>query len=387
LSFAPFVTSSGVDRFMACTGSAHLIRVSEDRGAAAIAGIDEHAVRLQPGQLPRKVLDWFGGADPMYEVAMATDCDDVTMDAARIGAAAALFVGQYIERGYPAMPGAHWLAGTADMVQVAGDVVSVADLKTGRGQARGSLPLPQDAGQLLSLAWMATRLRQLKTAERRVLPGRRIILSPTWRPARIRLAWWLTAERPDDIDDAEIGYDELMDWATKFCDAVQRSSASRLHRGPQCSGCSAFDACPAQGGAIRRVLEVSTKMARPGINDADVLSDDEIAAAYLDLEVAERACEAARAALKRRIEDRGEVLVGEKHRLKIIKGTDTQISAAVAAEVLGDKFAECATIRVSQAGLVRGLGTQDIGPVMDSIRERGGLVTVPKAGYLKVVKR
>lgn len=373
MSFAPFVTSSGVDRFMACTGSAHLTRVSEDRGAAALAGVDEHAIRLQAGQLPRKVLDWFGGVDPMYEVAMAADCDDVTLDAAKSGAAQAMYVGQYIERGYPAMPGPRWLAGTADMLQLAGDVVSVADLKTGRGQARGSLPLPQDSGQLLSLAWMATRLKQLK--------------SPTWRPSRIRLAWWLTAERPDDIDDAEISYDELVAWSVKFQDAVRRSSPSRLHRGPQCSGCSAFDACPAQGGAIRRVAELSGRIAGNGVNDASVLSDDEIAAAYLDLEVAERACETARAALKRRIEDRGEVLVGDKHRLKIIKGTDTQISAAVAAEVLGDKFAQCATIKVSQAGLVRGLGTQDIGDVMASIRERGGVVTVPKAGYLKVVKR
>lgn len=342
-------------------------------------GTDDHAVKLQPGQLPQKVLDWFGGKDPLYEVAMAADCESD----------AAMFVGQYVERAYPGFPTARWLAGSGDMISVDEDVLSVGDLKTGRGQAQGALPAPAEAGQLLSLAWMATRLRQQKTAERRVLPGHRVMLVPTWRPRRIRLMWWLTAERPDDIDDAEISYEQLEAWAASFTEAVRRSSPTRLHRGPQCANCSAFDSCPAQGGAIKRMLEVSDRLVKRGLNDASDLTDEEVAAAYVDLEVAERACETARAALKRRVEDRGEVLVGDKHRLKLIRGTDTRINVAVAADVLGEEmFANCASISVSQASLMRGLDNMNkVADVMARIKERGGLVTAPKSPYLKVVKR
>lgn len=310
---------------------------------------------------------------------MAADCESD----------AALFVGQFVERAYPGFPTARWLAGSADMVAIAQDVVSVGDLKTGAGQARGALPAPQDAGQLLSLAWMATRLRQAKTAERRVLPGHRVVLKPTWQPTRIRLMWWLTADRPDDVDDAEISYEQLQEWAASFQDAVKRSSRERLHRGPHCANCSAFDGCPAQGGAIRRVLEVSSRLARSGVNDASELSDEEVAAAYQIVEEAERACETARAALKRRVEDRGEVLVGEKHLLKLIRGVDRRISAAVAADVLGDRFAQCATVTVSQASILRGLdgNAKEVGSVLEEIRQRGGVSVGTKTPYLKVVKR
>lgn len=365
MSYPPFVTSSGVDRFLACTGSAHLTKVAEDASKAAMQGVDDHAVKLQPGQLPQKVLDWFGGRDPLYEVAMAADCESD----------AAVFVGQYVERAYPSFPTARWLAGSGDMIQIEGDVLSVGDLKTGRGQSRGALSPPSEAGQLLSLAWMATRLRQAKV--------------PTWRPRRVRLMWWLTAERPDDVDDAEITYEQLMNWAARFCDEVKRSSKDRLHRGPQCANCPAFDACPAQGGAIRRMLAVSEKLARHSVNDVSNWTDEEISTAYQILEEAERACETTRAALKRRVEDRGDVLVGDKHRLKLIRGSTTQISSAVAADVLGeDLFAQCATITVSQASLMRGLDNMaEVADVMARIKERGGLVTASKSPYLKVVKR
>lgn len=378
MAYHPFITSSGIDRFLRCTGSASLPKVTNERSPFAVAGVEEHAVRLQREQLPRKVLDWFGGVDPDYEVAFAVDIlDDTTPP---------LCLGQYIERGYPPLPGPRWLCGTADMVQVVDGgaysgsgisscndgVVSVADLKTGRGQARGALPHPAESGQLLSLAWMAIRLRQH--------------WQPGWTPSRIRLAFWLTHDRPDDIDDAEIDYPTLQRWVANFRAEVARTQhhgSLRLSRGPQCTNCGSFDACPAQGGAIRRVAELSGRIVG---GDADELSDGDIATAMLDLEAAERACETARAAIKRRVEDRGEVAVDATHRLKLIRGTDTRIDIGVAADVLGDNFARCATISLSQAGLRRGLGTQDIVGVMDEIGRRGGLSSVPKSPYLRVVK-
>ena len=358
-TYSPLVTASGVDRFLACPGSASLARVSSPRSSYADAGTAEHAVRLQRGQLPAKVLAWFGGVDPLYEVAMATDMagDD------------SVYVGQYLDRGYPAMPSPYWLAGTADMLQIVTDTLSIGDLKTGRGQARGALPHPADSGQLRSLAWLATRLRQKR--------------DPTWRPARIRLMWWLTHDVPDDIEDVEISYDDLMSWTRKLCQAATRQGSLVLNRGPQCSGCGSFDACPAQGGAIRRLLDLGSDGARA----IDMLTDDQIGAAFVNLEAAERACEVARSALLRRVEDRGEVAVGAEHKLKLIRGSDTKIDLAVAAEVLGDLFPACVTASVSQAGLKRGLGTQDIGPKLEQIRQKGGLSTVPKAPYLRIVKR
>lgn len=358
--YLPFVTSSGADRFLACTGSAALPKVHDERSIHAAAGVDEHAVKLQPGRLPKKVLDWFG-AEPAYEVAMAADCEGIE----------ARYLGQYIERGYPLMPGPRWLAGTADMIRVDGDVVSVGDLKTGRGQARGSLPSPAKSGQLLSLAWMAIAIKQAQ--------------DPTFHPARIRLMWWLTADAPDDIDDAEISYDDLMQWVAEFRRKVvmsQTHGALQLHRGPHCGGCGAFDACPAQGGAVRRIAELSGRIA-----DSGVMSDADVAAAFQDLQAAKRIVETASEALRLRVEARGEVDVDAGHKLKLVRGTDSKIDAVVAASVLGDKFLDCATVTVSQAGIKRGLDTHDIGGIVEEIRQRGGVVTVPKASYLRVVKK
>lgn len=358
-SYAPFITASGVDRFLVCSGSAQLARVSSPRSSYADAGVAEHAVKLQKGKLPAKVLAWFGGVDPFYEVAMATDMEGTE----------AKYLGQYLDRGYPAFPGPRWLAGTADMIRIDGDVLSVSDLKTGRGQARGALPTPADSGQLRSLAWLAIRWRQQ--------------WQPDWTPARIRLMWWLTHDAPDDIEDAEITRADLADWAHRLCIAATRQGPLQLSRGPQCSNCAAFDACPAQGGAIRRLLDLGSDTAR-AVAD---LSDGEIGVAFVNLEAAERACEVARAALLRRVEDRGEVAVDATHHLKLIRGTDSKIDLAVAAEVLGDAFLPCLTASVSQAGLRRGLGTHNIGPVLDQIRQRGGLSSVPKAPYLRIVKK
>ena len=369
-TYAPFITASGVDAFLACPASAVLPRTHRERGAAAQAGTDEHAIRLLTGKLPPKILAWFGGRDPIFEAALAVDCGD---EADGINSLpAAKFLGQYMDRGY-AMPGPLWWAGSADMLSIIDDVVSVADLKTGQGQARGSLLAPNKSGQLLSLAWGAIVLRQLRA---RAEGG-------TWTPSRIRLAWWLTADAEDDIIDAEISYDDLMTWAMRLCRKVRTATAKHMYRGPQCVGCGAFDACPAQGGAIRRLLDLGSDGARA----IDMLTDDQIGEAFVNLEAAERACEVARSALLRRVEDRGEVAVGAEHKLKLIRGSDTKIDLAVAAEVLGDLFPACVTASVSQAGLKRGLGTQDIGPKLEEIRLRGGLSTVPKAPYLRIVKR
>lgn len=365
LVYAPFITASGVDVFLACPASAVLPRTHRERGAAAQAGTEEHAIRLLPGKLPPKILAWFGGRDPIFEAALAVDC--AAVDDGLPPLPQAKFLGQFIDRAY-VVPGPRWWAGSADMLDITGDVVSVADLKTGQGQARGSLPAPDKSGQLLSLAWGAIVLRQLRA---RAEGG-------TWTPSRIRLAWWLTADAEDDIIDAEISYDALMLWVQTLCHKVRTATAKHMYRGPQCIGCGAFDSCPAQGGALRRVLA--------GVADLTAVPDDQIATIWQDIVAAHRILDDAEAALKLRVERDGEVVLSDTHRLKMIRGTDTRYDVAVAADVLGDRFADVATVSVTAAGLRRALGAE-ADTVIESIRQRGGVVSAPKAGHLRLVKR
>lgn len=380
--YLPFVTSSAIDRFFACAGSVTLPQIRDQSSDAAQAGTDEHADRLRPGMLPQKVLDWFGGVEPAYEVAMAIDASP------SIEAATARYLGSNIERGYGTYPGPAWVAGTADTIQILGGVVSVGDLKTGRGQAMGSLPSPDRAGQLLSLAWMAISLKQQSEYEKRLndYGG-----SPTpiafvaWRPERIRLMWWITADREDDLVDAEITYEDLQDWVYLLRQRIHLARAggpARLHRGPHCANCPAFDACPAQGGAVRRVAELS---GRGGAVAA--LADADVVAAHLDIQAAEKSLDAAKRALRLRVQSRGAVSVDDTHELRLVAGTDTRLDPNVALEVLGERFLDCADVTVSQAGMRRGLGAADVSAIIEEMRKRGGVITAPKAPYLRVLRK
>lgn len=355
--YRPFVTSSGVDRFMLCCGSATLPTIYDEHSAAANAGTAEHLVRLQPGMLPPRVLAWFGGVEPIYEVAMATD---MSLDGNEVR-----YLGNNIERGYGTYPSGSWLAGTGDLNSIVGDVVSAGDLKTGKGQSRGSLPPPEQSGQLLSNAYMMIRLRQLRDA--------------AWRPGRIRLMWWMTADRDDDLVDAEVTYNYLMGWQQSLRRAIHAAHAQnspRLHRGAHCGMCPAFDACPAQGGAIRRVR---------GFAEGAALTPSELVQAHLDCQAAEKQVDAAKRSLRLRVLNGGAVPVDDAHELRLVQGTDTRLDPNVAFDVLGERFADCATVTISQDGLRR--GGVDVEAVMSAMQQRGGVVTAPKAAYLKVMKR
>lgn len=371
--YRPLLTASGIDRFFACPGSATLPKVHDATSAAARRGTDEHFERLQPGRLPEKVLAWFGGKEPLYEVAMAADCAVTDRD----DVSTVTYVGQYVERGYPPMPGPAWLAGTADMLGVVGDVLSVGDLKTGRGQSRGSLPSPEESGQLLSLAWMAVRLKRRGAREK----------GNDWTPSRIRLMWWLTGDADGDttdgyLVDAEVTWPQLREWAKGLCREVVYAAigtgSAHLRRSSYCTGCSSFDACPAQGGAVRRVLT--------GRHDGGVeLSDSDLVAAWHDVKAALRICETASTALEMRVGD-GAVDAGDGHCLRAVRGTTTRIDPAVAAGVLGDRLLSCATLSVSQAGIKRGVG-DDAAKVLQDIEARGGVVKVASQPYLRLVRK
>lgn len=358
--FPILTTASSFDRFLQCGGSATQQQVSDGTAAAAITGIEKHVTSLRSGGLPPAVVDWFGDAEPSFEVALAADCDSF----------AAVYLGKDIQRAYPLQQSPCWVAGTADMIQLRGSALSVGDLKTGIGQLRGDLPAPERSGQLLGLAWLACRWM-------RVLHG-------NWEPSRVRLMWWysggaITAEA--DIEDAEISWPQLRDWGEALEQAVRKAWALRgrehLQRGAHCGGCHSRDACPAYGGAVARVT------------GADSTSAQDYGEAFQDLIAAERACELTRDAIKMEVELRGALSSGD-HAVRLVRGSDTRISVESARAVLGDsRFAQCCDVKLSQASLVRGLGAEGAEQAMEELRRGGALVTQPKAAYLKMgrVKR
>jgi hypothetical protein len=358
LQYPAIVTASSIDRFFSCPGSSRLPRVTESSSAAALAGTAEHAARLVPGQLPRRVVEWFG-REPGCEVALAADALDNS---------AAQFLGQFLERGYPLFNTPSFVGGTADVISMTDDVISVGDLKTGRGQARGSLLSPNAAGQLLCLAWLARQWRRLRQAD--------------WQPGRVRLMWWVTAEGRDDLWDAEIGAAELDAFASRLRRTVENALSTgplSLRRSPHCNYCAAFDACPAQAGSIARL--------RGGV----AVPDSDVGAAVLDLQHARKALDSAEQALKIRIErglQNGTVFpVDAQHEVKLIRGSVSRIDVNVAARVLGDRFLDCATIEVSRTGMERALGQDGAATAIEQIAEHNGVVTTPRSPYLRVVKR
>ena len=165
---APFLTASAVDLFRACRYSAIVPKVWEDARGYAQAGTDAHAETLAPGRLPPAFAAWFGD-EPRFESAFAWDGSsahhlgdnlqrayELPDEPSELLADAVLSTVKDPESSYThvavcakdirrlrhlaraAGQRRLWLAGTADACSIRGDVVSVADLKTGRRQAAGS---------------------------------------------------------------------------------------------------------------------------------------------------------------------------------------------------------------------------------------------------------
>lgn len=357
-TFPAFITASGIDRFLACPASALLTWTMRKTSQAALQGTLEHEARLQDGKLPPRVLAWFGG-QPRYEVALAAD---LAVDHTQ-ASLTARFLGENIGRNYPRFPGDRWLAGASDTLLSTEDTLSIGDLKTGRGQAAGSLPRPRDSGQLLGLAYMAGLVRMRKGA-----------LPP---PRRIRLMFWLTADHEEDIIDDEVTWDYIVSWSSRLCVKAMTATATRLSPGAYCGHCSSFDSCPAQGGALRRLADATGRLC-----SAEALGPAELGAAWRDLEAAERICATAKAALLARVEAGAVAAVDDGHALKLIRGSTSRVRADIAAEVLGDRFYEAATVTVSQEAIKRVGGEA----ALAAVREAGGIETAPKAPHLRAVK-
>ena len=201
--YPPFLTASSVDLFIACGGSATMAK-TQTESAAASRGTEVHAEVLRTEALPRLFFDWFG-RDPRYESAIGWLPET----------GEALHLGDNINRAYD-FPSPNWLSGTSDASSVVSGVLSIADLKTGFHQVRGSLGSPKRSGQLRLLARI---LLQLVRARRR---------DPEWLPDRVRLAWLMRPEEGDPfIEDGEIDPVELVDWGDRLARRPGRKPASK----------------------------------------------------------------------------------------------------------------------------------------------------------------
>jgi hypothetical protein len=155
--------------------------------------------------------------------------------------------------------------------------------------------------------------------------------------------FWMTADHEEDIIDDEVSWEYVVSWATRLRDKATTATATRLSPGAYCGHCSSFDSCPAQGGALRRLADATGRLCSAG-----ALGPVELGAAWRDLEAAERICATARAALLARVEAGAVATVDDGHALKLIRGSTSRVRTDIAAEVLGDRFYEAATVTVSQ---------------------------------------
>jgi hypothetical protein len=350
--FPILATASSFDLIRSCDGSVTLRQVRDPPSAGAVTGTSSHAATLRPGALPPPVREWFGDADPSFEVAIGADC----------ASGAAAYFGRDIARAYPLQSSPTWIAGTADMIRLDGRVLSVGDLKTGWGQSRGDLCVPEESGQLLGLAWLACRLMRSRKAG--------------WAPDRVRLMWWYTASgAAGDIEDAEVAWPYLREWGedleTLVCKAWSRRGAEVLQRGPHCGGCGSRDACPAMGGAVARVASIAA---------GTIVAD--YGAAFQDLLAAERACELARAAISAEVESAGPLPCGD-HAVRLVRGSDSRIDIVQAEKLLGADFGRCVDVRISQGSVERGLG-EGAAAALEKLRAGGAIVQQPKAPYLRM---
>ena len=389
--YEPYLSASAIDRYLACSGSAHLARVRSE-SAAAQAGTDQHEVRLRPGWLPDNVVRWFGSM-PKFEEGYGVDSDydgpltcgaDVTgspIDCGgcqlHFGPPSTLFFGAYTGRNYPC-PGPGWIVGSADARHCTSTTLSVGDLKTGRAQLGGSLGRPADSGQLRTLAYLLLRYGQQ--------------VRPDWQPSRVRLAWFLDDGDSVAIDDAEISIGDLRQWGNALLDKARRTRGATvptLSPSSHCDYCPCFDACPVMGGSIRRLLEIAA--------DAP-LSSDRLIGAFTLVQRGKREAESVSRAISSMLAQHGEA-IGETHVLKLTsrkariidpeKGL-AALTEAIAAQGHSDASEiarRCLSQTMTGESIKRGLETDDAEPIMKLLADAGAITERRSAAFPSLVKR
>jgi hypothetical protein len=378
--YEPYLSASAIDRYLACSGSAHLARVRSE-SAAAQAGTEQHEARLRPGWLPDNIVKWFG-TTPKFEEAYGVDSDARTNMSDNDGnplpyLQSSIFFGAYTGRNYPC-PGPGWIVGSADARHCTSTTISVGDLKTGRAQLGGSLGKPAESGQLRTLAYLMLRYGQSVRHD--------------WQPSRVRLAWFLDNGSEISIDDAEINTEDLRSWGNALLDKARRTRGATvptLSPSSHCDYCPCFDACPVMGGSIRRLLEIAT--------DAP-LSSDRLIGAFTLVQRAKREAESVARAISSMLAQHGEA-IGETHVLKLTsrkarvidpeKGL-AALTEAIAKQGNSDAAAvarRCLSQTMTGESIKRGMETDDAEPIMALLAEAGAITERQSAAFPSLVKR
>lgn len=366
-AYPPFLTASRVDLFRHCGASAVQAQ-TQDESAAASAGTESHAVTLRPGCMPQVFRDWFG-AEPRYEAALAWD--PVT--------GRALHLGDGIERGY-GLPSPGWLAGTADACAVRGSVLSVADLKCGFAQNRGGLGPPEQAGQLLLLAWLLWQVVAQKTVIPATVTEEYRQSTGTWTPSRIRLAWFMQPEGGVPVvEDCEVEPERLRDWAQRLARRTVSVQADvpRPRPGRWCALCPCFDACPAMGQALKRLSDL------PG----EVASDEDAAAAHTAIACVERAVARGKRALRTYIERQppSGVPVGGGQALRLVTSSRRTIDARLALDS-GIVPANAAELHMTRESIAHAMPGQDADAVVDRLFDAGAVTRTVTSPAVRLVR-
>ena len=355
--YSPFLTASRLDLFADCAASAVLAR-TEEYSEAAAKGTETHADLLVPGRLPETYRAWFG-REPRFEVGMAWHPVD----------GRAVKLGENLQRAYE-LDGIGWLAGTADALDVVGDVLSVADLKTGHAQTRGALGPPETSRQLRFLAWLAWRCVAAA--------------NPGWRPARIRLAWFMHQTQATGgverwVEDAEVDSIALEAWVQRLVKRVEAAQnlVPAARPGEWCRWCPCFDSCQAQGDAIRRLAELP---------DGSVLDDAAAVTAFRALTAGERQIERAKKALATYVDRAGTVDIGNGKALKMARSTLRRIDARVAV-ASGIIPAHACDVSASQTSIAAAMPDADLDEVMARLEAAGAITTASSSAYVKVVRK
>ncbi len=379
--YEPYLSASAIDRYLACSGSAHLARVRSE-SAAAQAGTDQHEQRLRPGWFPDNLVKWFG-AMPKFEEAYGVDSDAHTNLQTDFhgnpfpSPPSTLFFGAYTGRNYPC-PGPGWIVGSADARHCTSTTISVGDLKTGRAQLGGSLGKPEHSGQLRTLAYLLLRYGQS--------------VKPDWSPQRIRLAWFLDNGSEVAIDDAEITVDDLRQWGDDLLSKARRTRGATvptLSPSSHCDYCPCFDACPVMGGSIRRLLEIAA--------DAP-LSSDRLIGAFTLVQRAKREAESVQRAISSMLAQHGEA-IGETHVLRLTsrkaRAIDPEkglaaLTEAIAAQGVVDAHTvarRCLSQTMTGESIKRGLETDDAEPIMKLLADAGAITERQSVAFPSLVKR
>lgn len=266
--FRPLFTGSGLDAVVRCLGSATLPRVEERLRdeAAALAGVAEHGEVLRPGGLSENLDDWLravfaASPEPGHRGIHFETSFKVSFkgDPKVVSGAYGTVYAPHVTGGTPDVF-AFWVS----FYDEAGEKrarprvsLRLGDLKTGAGQAAGTLPPPEESWQLryyalavlLWLSWPAsTDLDTCEVAWFTRDYDAELAAEPELPPAQRQHRWRITP-----VSLSEDLLLESVKTLQELTDRLTSRPVEQWNVGPHCVSCRGFSACPAQRNPIERL--------------------------------------------------------------------------------------------------------------------------------------